>query len=171
MGTRTAIFQEQKNGKFVGTYVHYDGYIEGVGKTLFENYSDRQKTDQLLNKKRFLSCLGTTTDIISFEKRYEMYKSNSKDVEKYCVSHKDEEYFFAENLRDILNMQYLTYCNGEIDGFYTKTKQGKEFIPFRGSDNNGFLYVQDLKGDWYISQAENKSPFNMKDFEKLANYL
>ena len=41
MGTRTAIFQKQMNGEYLGTYIHYDGYIEGVGKTLFEHYGDR----------------------------------------------------------------------------------------------------------------------------------
>lgn len=171
MGTRTAIFQEQTDGNFLGTYIHYDGYIEGVGKTLFENYSSRQKTAQLLNKKRFLSCLGTTAEIISFDTQFKMYESNSKDVNKYCVSHKDEEYFFAEILEDIRKMQYITYCNGEIDGFYIDTKQGKEFKAFRGSDNNGFLYVQDLKGDWYVSQMKGNSLYKMKKFEKLANHL
>lgn len=171
MGTRTAIFQKQKNGEYLGIYIHYDGYIEGVGKTLFEHYGNRQKTSELLNKKRFLSSLGTTTEIISNEEHMELYKTNSEDFEKYCVAHKDEEYFFAESLEDIQNMQYLSYYNGEIDGFYVDTEQGKEFKPYRGSHNNGFLYVQDLDGVWYVSQSKEIEPYDMKQFEKLEKYM
>lgn len=171
MGTRTAVFQEQENGKYLGIYVHYDGYIEGVGKTLLNHYQDRQKTYELLNKKRFLSCLGTTTEIISYEKHREMYSLKSKDIEKYCVGHESEEFFLADSLEDIRNMQYLSYNEGEIDGFYVSAKEGKEFVAFRGSDNNGFLYVQDLKGTWYVSQEGEIEPYNMKQFEKLEKYL
>ncbi|MGJ7589126.1 hypothetical protein [Staphylococcus shinii] len=171
MGTSTAIFQEQMNGRYVGTYIHNDGYIEGVGQTLFEHYSDRQKTAELLNKKRFLSSLGTTTGLISHETQLQMYKSESEELGKYCVSGEDEEYFFAANLAEIRNMQYLSYYNGEIDGYYVDTRQGKEFKAFRGSDNNGFLYVQDLQGIWYVSLVEDKSPYNMKSFEELSKYL
>ena len=68
-------------------------------------------------------------------------------------------------------MQYLSYYNGEIDGFYVDTEQGKEFKPYRGSDNNGFLYVQDLDGVWYVSQSKEIEPYDMKQFEKLEKYM
>ena len=44
MGTRTAIFQEQQNEQCKGIYVHYDGYIEGVGAMLHLAYQDIQKS-------------------------------------------------------------------------------------------------------------------------------
>lgn len=171
MGTRTAVFQEQIDGTYLGTYIHYDGYIEGVGKTLFDYYKDREKVAELLNKKRFLSCLGTKTEVISFEEQFEMHRTNAEEVHKYCVAHNDEEYFIADSLEDIRDMQYLTYSNGEVDGFYVNTDKGKEFTPFRGSDNNGFLYVQDLKGVWYVSQSNEIKPYEMKAFDRLEKYI
>lgn len=174
MGTRTAIFQEQSNGQFLGIYIHYDGYIEGVGNTLLDHYGSRKKTFELLNKKRFLSCLGNTTEFISFEEQMEMYSNNNKDIENYCVAHNDEEYFLAESLEDIRTMQYLTYCNGEIDGFYaTDEEEGTEFIEFRGSDNNGFLYYQDLNGCWHVSRSIAKETYHdrMSAFEPLDTLL
>lgn len=174
MGTRTAIFQEQTNGGFLGIYIHLDGDIEGVGRTLFENYSDKQKTAQLLNKKRFLSSLGTTAEIISSDESFEMYKSNSKDIKKYCVGQKDEYYFIADSLEVIRNMNYLSYSNGELDGAYSITKQGKEFKPFRGSDNNGYLYVQKLNGQWYVSYYVKElgvKEYEMSEFKPLESVL
>jgi hypothetical protein len=32
--TRSTVAIEDKNGKVRGTYVHFDGYVDGVGKTL-----------------------------------------------------------------------------------------------------------------------------------------
>jgi|SRR5699024_1669336 len=169
MGTRTAVFQEQANGEFIGIYVHYDGYIEGVGKTLFEYYKDRNKVAELLSKKRFLSCLGTTTEMISFDKQMEMYQTNREDIQKYCVAHNEEEYFYSHSLEDIRNMQYLTYCKGEIDGFYENTIKGKVFKAFRGSDNNGYLYMQDRSGTWFVSYIVASG--EMSEFKPLKLVL
>ncbi|EPH71424.1 hypothetical protein D929_02206, partial [Enterococcus faecalis 02-MB-P-10] len=58
MGTRSAIFKEQKDGTFQGIYCHWDGYIEGVGAVLYEHYQDPRKTQRLINQKKALSSLG-----------------------------------------------------------------------------------------------------------------
>lgn len=171
MGTRTAVFQEQENGKYLGIYVHYDGYIEGVGKTLFEHYNDKDKTAELINKKYSLISLGKTTEILSFDEYSKIMNKNNGDEVNYCASDRQSEYFIADSLKDVQDLQYLCYGNGEVDGYYINTEDGKEFKPFRGSDNNGFLYVQDLKGVWHVSLAKETSPYDMKNFEKLEKYI
>ncbi|MFF0676873.1 hypothetical protein ACFYSI_13200 [Staphylococcus xylosus] len=168
MGTRTAIFQEQTNGEFLGIYVHYDGYIEGVGKTLFEHYKSRDKTYELLDKKLALSSLGQTTMILNEKDYRELHRTNPEETIKYCSGGHISESFLAGSLDEIRRLDYLVYSEGQIDGFYVKDENGEdEFVPYRGSDNNGFLYYQDLKGEWFVSQMEDKAPYNMKEFEKL----
>lgn len=177
MSTRTAIFQEQNDGKFLGLYIHHDGYIEGVGKMLFEQYSDRSKVKELLDKKVALSSLGSTTQILSSEEHFENFINNKVYKKDYSVggskAFEEQEYFIANSLADIKNQQYLTYDNGEVQGFEVGTVDNKEFVAFRGSDNNGFLYYQDLTGKWYVSQlvdSKNDS-YKMSDFELLKKFI
>ncbi|KTW11165.1 hypothetical protein NS53R_14165, partial [Mammaliicoccus sciuri] len=46
------------DGTYLGFYVHYDGYLEGVGHTLKHYYSSREKVKELIDKKVPLSALG-----------------------------------------------------------------------------------------------------------------
>ena len=47
MATRSRIAIENQDGTVTSIYCHFDGYLSGVGKTLFEHY-DREKTEQLV---------------------------------------------------------------------------------------------------------------------------
>ena len=47
-GTRSTIAIEDKKGNITGTYVHSDGYVEGVGAILKKNYSKADKVESLL---------------------------------------------------------------------------------------------------------------------------
>jgi hypothetical protein len=47
MSTRSRIAIENQDGTVTSVYCHFDGYVKGVGKTLFENYN-REKTEQLV---------------------------------------------------------------------------------------------------------------------------
>ena len=47
MATRSTIAMVLPNGTIQSVYCHWDGYLEGVGQTLAENYNKR-KTIQLL---------------------------------------------------------------------------------------------------------------------------
>lgn len=166
MGTRTAIFQEQANGQFLGIYVHLDGYIEGVGRTLFEHYSNRNKIWELIKAKTPLSCLGTTTEKISHEQFSQVLKESHEEAEKYCVvgslPFNDQEYYIAHSVNDIQNEQYFTYDGDEVQGIENNHGKDKVFIPLRGSDNNGFLYYQDLNGQWYVSQLNGSGKANAR---------
>lgn len=48
MATRSGIGIEREDGSVVGVYCHWDGYPEGVGKTLQEHYLDPQKAETLI---------------------------------------------------------------------------------------------------------------------------
>jgi hypothetical protein len=48
MATRSAIGFLEYDGSVIGIYCHWDGYLEGVGKTLVEHYNDTYKVLDLL---------------------------------------------------------------------------------------------------------------------------
>ncbi len=49
MATRSFIAQKKEDGSFEGVYCHWDGYPDGVGKTLFANYKDPEKIQKLIS--------------------------------------------------------------------------------------------------------------------------
>ena len=153
MSTRTAIFKEQENGTFKGIYCHHDGYLEGVGYTLLKHYQDPEKTQKLIDQKRVLSSLGENTEVkLSCNEKGEWL--SDRDSEYYCTAVRFEyEQFIAEKLNELQMLDYLTVNeNDEIQGFTQKdTDDNEVFTPFRGSDNNGYVYVQMLDGQWLVS--------------------
>ena len=59
MATRSRIAIENQDGTVTSIYCHFDGYLEGVGKKLFEHY-DREKTEKLMELGD-ISALGEST--------------------------------------------------------------------------------------------------------------
>lgn len=47
MSTRSAIITKTDTG-YAGIYCHFDGYLDGVGKTLLEHYKTQEKVNQLI---------------------------------------------------------------------------------------------------------------------------
>jgi hypothetical protein len=61
MATRSRIAIENQDGTVTSIYCHFDGYIDGVGKTLQENYNTREKMEQLIALGD-ISSLGKTIE-------------------------------------------------------------------------------------------------------------
>lgn len=170
MGTRTAVFQEQDNGEYIGIYVHYDGYIDGVGYILEEYYKDKSKIHELILNKQPLTGLGVENTIVNgnlddplinekHECGWQRYTKTSEFAEK--------EYFMGGSLKSIQDFNYFTYNgNDEIEG--VRSNSGL-FVPYQGSDNNGYLYVQNRYGEWLVSYADDTG--RMCDFEMLEPNL
>ena len=67
MATRSRIAIENQDGTVTSIYCHFDGYLRGVGKTLFEHY-DREKTEKLIELGD-ISVLGESTlDTIAYHR-------------------------------------------------------------------------------------------------------
>ncbi|RJQ26710.1 hypothetical protein C4577_02880 [Candidatus Parcubacteria bacterium] len=49
MSTHSAIVEKLPDGKYRGIYCHFDGYLEGVGKTLSVHYLDPKKVSELID--------------------------------------------------------------------------------------------------------------------------
>ena len=59
MATRSRIAIENQDGTVTSIYCHFDGYLAGVGKKLFNHY-DREKTEKLMELGD-ISVLGEST--------------------------------------------------------------------------------------------------------------
>lgn len=57
MSTRCRIGIKNENGTITSIYCHHDGYIEGVGEMLIDNYKDEAKIRELM-KLGDISSLG-----------------------------------------------------------------------------------------------------------------
>lgn len=59
MSTRSYICKENKNGRVVGVFCHWDGYPSHNGRILDRHYFDENKVDELMSLGN-LDSLGTT---------------------------------------------------------------------------------------------------------------
>ena len=90
MATRSAIGLVEYDGTVTGIYCHWDGYLEQVGRKLFENYTDLEKVVELLELGD-LSSLGKEighkhpfSPSYASEMTYEEYY---RDYGHMCVSY------------------------------------------------------------------------------------
>lgn len=70
MSTRSLVGIQNKDGSVNYVYVHSDGYLSGVGKTLLENYSDRKKVRRLIN----LGDLSSLGEVIGRKHPFDLSK-------------------------------------------------------------------------------------------------
>lgn len=73
MSTRSRVGIKEKDGTVRSVYVHFDGYVAGVGKTLYESYRNADKIEQLIN-------LGDMSSINSEVEKCEPYTQRGEDL-------------------------------------------------------------------------------------------
>lgn len=86
MGTSAYIARKTEQGNYVAAYVHYDGYLDGVGATLLENYNNDDTVKALLEYS-YLSTLRNTLDELGTGKYDHVTKEHS---DKTAYSSTDE---------------------------------------------------------------------------------
>jgi hypothetical protein len=97
MSTRSRIAIENQDGTVTSVYCHFDGYVKGVGKTLFENYN-REKTEQLV-------ALGDLSQLYeSTESSVAYARDRGEDLNKTIYI--DVEELFEMNSRGGLDYVY-----------------------------------------------------------------
>jgi len=67
MATRSRIAIENQDGTVTSVYCHWDGYLAGVGKTLFEHY-DREKLEKLIELGDISSLGESTIDTVAYHR-------------------------------------------------------------------------------------------------------
>jgi hypothetical protein len=124
MATRSFIGKLNNDGTVAGIYCHYDGYIDGVGKTLRTHYTTTGKVKKLLALGD-LRNLGTTTSL----------------TEAY---HRDR----GETPQEAIEFKNLD----EIADFGTADHGFEFFYVFTG-EKDGWLTLERGKGRW-LTEAE-----------------
>jgi len=117
MATRSRIAIENESGIVKSIYCHFDGYIDGVGKVLFEHY-DKEKLEKLIELGD-ISSLGTSTE----------------DTVAYCrdrgEDHHSTDYLSVEGLFELgfgSSVEYV-YCLTK-DGIWLVNEQGSSTVEY-----------------------------------------
>jgi hypothetical protein len=97
MSTRSRIAIENQDGTVTSVYCHFDGYVKGVGKTLFENYN-REKTEQLVALGNISELKETIEDTVAYA------RDRGEDLNKTIYI--DVEELFEMNSRGGLDYVY-----------------------------------------------------------------
>ena len=113
MATRSLIAISNNNGSFEAIYCHWDGYPRGVGKVLFEHYTDYEKIRKLIY----------TGDVSSFDENGVPNHYTEGNTEKvYC---KDYD--------DLMNLAY-NVCAEFVYMFSADI--GWQYVQYRPGNNN-----------------------------------
>ena len=86
MGTSCAIIEKKEDNSYRMITVHWDGYPDGAGKILFDNYNDETKLDSLFELGD-LSILGPNP--ISKPEWWDYSKPKTEEQENGCLSYSD----------------------------------------------------------------------------------
>lgn len=93
MGTRSTIALEYADGTIEEVYCRWDGYIDGVGKTLQDHYMDPFKVQQLVSQGAMSSLKESVNDCSFYTKRGEDLVVNCySNFKDYCNRGRGEEY-------------------------------------------------------------------------------
>jgi hypothetical protein len=90
MATRSSITIKLADGKYEGIYCHFDGYPDGVGKTLLKYYNTKKRVRKLV-KLGSTSILGR---FIQTSRRHD-FDHPVKNVTVAYARDRGEDYFVA----------------------------------------------------------------------------
>ena len=103
MATRSMIAMKTKEGQYKAIYCHWNGYISGNGKILFEHYKDTKKVEQLLELGD-MSMLGEEpTKCVTYKSRGDkdvearLYKDEIELITSARACYAEYIYLWADN--------------------------------------------------------------------------
>lgn len=122
MNTKAAIGVLDDTGKVLGIICHYDGYLQGVGKTLFEHYNTMSSVIKLLDLGTLVK-LGSTIDTTTVASRntscrwieprefetigdFERYFQ----VADYCYLYQNHNWTYKQNLKENIPYALLEFA-------------------------------------------------------------
>ena len=132
MATRSTVAIENNDGTVSQVYCHWDGYLEGVGKTLLEHYNTREAVEKLLASGS-ISSLGeyVSDDEKSFDKKHD-------DEDDYTV-------YYTYRGEDPVIEEFESLSD------YEENHQYEEFEYIFTQDNVWSVF---FNGDWHDLELE-----------------
>lgn len=123
MATRSYIFTETSDSNFVGSYCHWDGYPEGVGKTLTDNYYSPDTVSKLCSIGGFSTLQETVEE--TAKSKYEGHDAmlienvlGIPDLLGGCAYDVDYVYLFTNNEWFVYE---TLYGEGSMEGWHVRT--------------------------------------------------
>ena len=106
MATRSkiGIICPELGGKVKSIYCHWDGYYSGVGKTLYESYSDEISISQLISHGGCSALRKTIVDSVFYHDRGEELVISEYESKQDFFNREVEEYNY---LFDTVNGKWL----------------------------------------------------------------
>jgi hypothetical protein len=115
MATRSKIAIENADGTVTAIYCHWDGYPEGNGKTLAENYQHREKVQQLID-------LGSISSLHEFVFPEGEHSFDKPEDDVTVAYHRDR----GEDLRKEQYDSVDDYLRSDVEEWgYLFTSEGK----------------------------------------------
>ena len=131
MATRSTIALEYADGTVHQIYCHWDGYLEGVGKTLLEHYMDPFKVRELMDLG-YISSLGEVIGEQHPFSHYDVGMSLDEHEEKY--GNMTTAYGRDRGESGVASRKFSSYND------YAMTYQFEEYD-----------YILRTDGKWYVS--------------------
>ena len=115
MATRSRIAIENQDGTVKSIYCHFDGYLDGVGKKLFEHY-DREKTEKLMELGDISVLKESTLNTIAYHRdrgEDHCFQTHSR-VEALFEMDSSVDYIYCLNRDDIWLVQKYNSLHVDI---------------------------------------------------------
>ena len=120
MATRSTISIQDSTNKIFSIYVHWDGYLEGVGTTLLKFYNDKTKIMKLISNGN-ISSLDDTVETTQF------YESVS--------SHDEKAKIFVNKIKWKKTFQEFNYLWKDGDWYEVSKKIPRKLTDLIGLEN------------------------------------
>lgn len=152
MGTRSRIGIEMPDHSVVSVYCHWDGYVEGNGKTLVQHYLNREDVQELIDGGS-MSTLRTRGQWNSKSLRDENGEWIS-DAAGYLMYEDDRE---PQPLYHTERGEEISIEHTSFDEFVSGNLGGEEYA-----------YLFDLNDNWKAFKINGKGPVERVE---IPNYV
>lgn len=147
MATRSTIALEFADGTVQQVYAHWDGYLDGNGKTLQEHYSDPFKLRDLIDLGD-ISSLGSN---IGQKHPFSPFISDKNDPEY------SEKAALIERAKSEDWTVFYGRDRGETD---IAARKFKDYADYKANfQNEEYNYILRTDGKWYVNYYETCSEF------------
>lgn len=120
MATRSTIGMRLEDGKVRAVYCHWDGYPEGVGAGLTENYNSKEKAEELISLGGFSTLMDTIeeTKAGAYNTASDSPRTFDSVTDWVQNFNAGEEYYYLWNP----DLKCWTYSDGEKMFLWIKTE-------------------------------------------------